>query len=202
MKVSKALYVMAVCLAVFGASLAGTIFARSQIQSESEKYGDSPIARWLDLDKTTADEIEDHDLSFRDDLKSSQTALADARKALAALLEDSGASSDSIRKQVESCISAHNALERRVTDYLLTVRDHLTAEQQKKLFRLCAEGVRKGRGYGWGRSGGGGRGFCEHCGRGGGGGRGRHKAADDASGTVQGAGAGDDKILADPPDAD
>ena len=166
----KALYLLGSCAAVFAASLAGTIAARSQPSSEQKPGFGSPLARWLDLDKKTAEEIESLDPGFAGERKSLQEELVDARSALATLLEDENVTNERIRGQIEDCIAKHNALERRVAQYLLTVRDHLTPDQQKRLFRLCAEGVRKGRGHGWGRGGGRGGGRCETCGRGGGGG--------------------------------
>ncbi len=168
----KGLYLLVFCVAVFAASFAGTIAARSQPSSEEKPRLGSPLAAWLDLDKKTAAEIESLDPQFSEELKLLQQGLADARSALATLLEDEDVTNDRIREQVEKCIAVHNAMERRVADYLLAVRDHLTSAQQKKLFRLCAEGVRKGRGHGWGRKhdrGGEGGGRCKTCGRGGGG---------------------------------
>ena len=167
----KALYLLGACVGVFAASLAGTIVARSQPATEERPRFGSPLARWLDLDKKTAEKIESLDPGFAGERKSLQEELAGARSALATLLEDEKVTNEQIREQVENCIAKHNALERRVAQYLLTVRDHLTPGQQKKLFRLCAEGVRKGRGHGWGRGAGRGGGRCECCGRGGGRGR-------------------------------
>ncbi len=169
-------YLLILCVIVFAVSFAGTILARSQTSSEARPHAGSPLERWLDLDKKTTEGIESHDPQFAEDLKSLQQELAATRSLLAEMLEDDQATGGQIREQVENCITRNNALERRVAQYLLTVRDHLTASQQKKLFRLCAEGVRKGRGRGWGRgagrsSGGGER--CECCGRGGGRGRGK-----------------------------
>lgn len=172
MTTSRTYSLVALCVAVFAGSFAGTIVARSQSSSPVETAAASPLARWLDLDKQAEEEIESHDQGFTDDLKSLRQGLADARSALATLLDAGDATDDQIRERVDECIRAHNALERRITDYVLTVRDHLTPAQQKRLFHLCAEGVRKGRAYGWGRGRGGGE-RCECCGRGGGGGR-RH----------------------------
>ncbi len=169
----RALYLLGACVSVFAASLAGTIVARSQPTTEEKPRFDSPLGRWLELDQKTAEEIEALDPRFAEERKSLQDELADARAALATLLEDENVTNERIRGRIEDCIAKHNALERRVAQYLLTVRDHLTLAQQKRLFRLCAEGVRKGRGHGWGRRAGqdgGGGGRCETCGRGGGGG--------------------------------
>ncbi len=180
----KASYVLCVCVVVFAASLAGTIVARSQPSSEEKPRLDSPLARWLDLDTETAEGIESLDPGFAGERKSLQGELSDARSALATLLEDEDVTNEAIQEQIEACIAKHNALERRVAQYLLTVRDHLTPAQQKKLFRLCAEGVRKGRGHRWGREAGRGAGRgggrCECCGRGGGQGRGRGQGHDEA----------------------
>jgi hypothetical protein len=114
-------------------------------------------------------EIDSRDATFKADLASLRAELAARRQALADALESPDSSDDEVRNGVERIIETHNTLERRVTEYLLVVRDELTPQQRTKLFRLCSEGVRGGHGRGWGRGGGRGAGR----GRGMGGGRGR-----------------------------
>lgn len=180
MTMQKTLSFLVLCVAVFAASFAGTMIARSQPTPQGRHSRGSPLARWLDLSDENAANIEQLDPNFEEERRSLQEALATARSALAELLEDAEATNDQIRARIEDCITKHNALEWRVADYLLAVRKHLTAAQQKKLFRLCAEGVRKGRGHGWGRGAGRGRGErCECCGRGGGGRGQRHDGGHD-----------------------
>jgi len=47
-------------------------------------------------------------------------------------------------RRVEAMQREKMATFRRITDYLLSVRDHLTAEQQRRLFGMCAAGIREG----------------------------------------------------------
>jgi hypothetical protein len=135
------------------------------------------LMRWLNASPRQQAELHADDPNFAADLVRLRTELQTRRSELAVSLEDPAASDAQIRSRVEAVIAASAALERRVTDYLLLVRKHLTAEQQRRLFGLCAEGVRQGPGRRWrggteddgagrGRGPGGGRGL----GRGGGGG--------------------------------
>jgi hypothetical protein len=66
-----------------------------------------------------------------------------ARARLAELFESVDASDEEIREAVDASIAAHNKLERRVSEYLISVRKHLTPDQQKKLFGLCANEIRE-----------------------------------------------------------
>jgi hypothetical protein len=105
-------------------------------------------------------EIEAEDPTFRADLAELRAELAEHRHRLAGLFESPDSTDEAIRAAVEDIIDTRTRLERRVTDYLLTVRHKLTPGQQERLFNICAEGVR-GHGRPWGRAAG------KHGGRGG-----------------------------------
>ena len=159
----------------FGGSFLGTVAVRSKGVTTPEPTGQSPIAERLNLDAEQAKLIEDHDSNFVTDLNTLRTNLEAARSRLAAAFEDENIPDDEILRRVEAAIEAHNQLERRVAEYLISVRDHLTPQQQRQLYRLCAEQVRE-RGKRW-RRGWRGRddasdGGCR-CGKGRGRGRGR-----------------------------
>lgn len=162
----------------FGGSLLGTVAVRSQNVTASEPVAQSPVAKRLRLDPEQAKIIEASDPQFIDDLRALRRNLEQARSMLAAAFEDENISDDEIRDRVEAAIEAHNRLERRVAEYLIAVRDHLTPKQQRQLYGLCAEKVREcGRRWrrGWGRhddAPGGGFGRGKGRGRGGGQGRG------------------------------
>jgi len=126
-----------------------------------------PLMDWLNVPQDKRREVAAHDPGFAADLQKLRSELASRRTALADALADPKSPDELIRGRVEAVIAASGELERRVTRYLLEVRPYLTAEQQKKLFGLCAEEVRRGNGWRWreGQEGGG-------PGRGGGMGRG------------------------------
>ena len=84
---------------------------------------------------------------------------------LAAALDKPSSSDQEIRDRVEAAIAASNAIERRTTQYLLTIRQHLSSDQQKQLFGLAAQEVRRGAGGGPGAGAGGGGGGGWRLGR-------------------------------------
>jgi Spy/CpxP family protein refolding chaperone len=176
----------------FGGSFLGTVATRSQSTTSPASAPGSPLARRLGLTPEHVKVLEAHDPQFAEDVKTLRTNLENARLMLASVFEKEGATNEEIRAQVEAAIEAHNQLERRVAEYVIEVRDHLTPEQQKKLYGLCAEKVREcgkrwrhGRGRqadvaegdpshtGCGRGRGRGGGRCKEHGQGGGCGRGQ-----------------------------
>ncbi len=106
---------------------------------------------WLGASEAQKAELRGHDPTFAADLNQLKTELQNKKQGFAALLEKSDASDDAVRSQLEAVLNTSNTIERRVANYLLSVRDHLTSDQRRKLFGLCAEQVRQGGGYQWGR---------------------------------------------------
>lgn len=107
------------------------------------------LAAWLGLTSEQRAQVARDDPRFAADLSQLRVELQARRDALATKLEAAQASDAEIESVVEARIAAQNALERRVTKYLLAVRPHLSAEQQRKLFGLCAEEVRQAGGRRW-----------------------------------------------------
>ena len=174
--ITKASISIAVVAALcFGGSFLGTVATRSQGTTTSAPAPASPLVQRLNLDAEQVQVLEAHDPQFAEDLQTLREKLERARSMLADVFEREDATDDDIRQRVEAAIEAHNQLERRVAEYLIAVRDHLTPKQQRQLYNLCAEKVREcGQRWrrGWGRHGGSGGGN----GRGKGGGCGReHK---------------------------
>lgn len=107
-----------------------------------------PLLNWLGVPADQRVEIRNHDPRFAEDLARLRADLAGARDALASALENPQASDEEVRSRVEAALAANAAMERRVTDYVLAIRHHLTGDQQQRLLGLCAEGVRQGPGRG------------------------------------------------------
>jgi len=153
----------------FLGGLLGSLKARAVDQQDRPepavpKPACDPVAGMLGLDESRRARIKAADPDFRQDLADLRQDLGQRRQALTDLLENAESSDDAIRGAVEDIIAAHNALERRVAEHLLSIRHELTPAQQKKLFSRLAEGVRKMHGRKWGR-GRGGRDGMERGGR-------------------------------------
>jgi Spy/CpxP family protein refolding chaperone len=128
------------------------------------------LLNWLGASAQQRQELATKDVEFGGELKQLKADLETKRKEFAAALERTDTPGDTILAKLEAMLAADAALQRRIARYLLSVRDHLTPEQQQKVFGLCAEEARHGRQWR------GGRGNSEPAGGGGGGqqGRGRH----------------------------
>ncbi|MCK4660576.1 MAG: periplasmic heavy metal sensor [Phycisphaerae bacterium] len=127
----------------FGGSFLGTVATRSQTTTAPAHPVCSPLTRRLGLDAEQAKLIQAHDPQFAGDMRVFREKLEEARSMLAVAFENESATDDEIRTCVEVVIEAHNQLERRVAEYLIAVRDHLTPEQRKQLCGLCARKVRE-----------------------------------------------------------
>ena len=142
--ITKASLGIAVVAALcFGGSFLGTVATRSQTTTAPASAPCSPLARRLGLNPEQVKVLEARDAQFAEDLWTLREKLEEARLMLATVFEKESATGDEIRAQVEAAIEAHNQLERRVAEYVITMRDHLTPEQQKRLYGLCAKEVRE-----------------------------------------------------------
>lgn len=125
----------------------------------TEPAAQDPVVGYLGTPGDERADIAHHDPAFDQDLKRLRAAVEDARTTLAALLEKPDASDKAIRDQVEVVITANAALQRRVMEHVLAIRDHLTPVQQQRLLNLCAQGLRQGPGWDRARDGTGGMGW-------------------------------------------
>jgi Spy/CpxP family protein refolding chaperone len=147
-----------IALLALGGSFAATVFVRSQppagppvdpaASTHSGPDGHS-LEQRLGLTEDQARRIAELSPTFEDDLRRLREELEAARLQLAAAFDEGHATDETIQTLAEATIEAHNRLERAVIKHLLVVRHHLTAEQQKRLFEICAEGVREGGGRRW-----------------------------------------------------
>jgi Spy/CpxP family protein refolding chaperone len=173
---------------LFAGSFVGTAVTRSQTAASRPCPARGPLPKWLGLEAEEAAAIEAVDPQFSEDLLKSRGEVDDARAALIALFAKPDVTDDELRAQIDAVIDAHNRVEHRVADYLVSVRRYLTPAQQKRLFSLCADEVRQcrrrwqrghcpacgaprgtalrpGRGQGQGKGAGPGRGFGRGSGR-------------------------------------
>ncbi len=131
---------MAVAVLVFAGAFLTTVAKTPKVPADTPL---PPLARWLGVDAETAAVIHAQDPAFTQDVATLRHELDAARAELAELFETISASDEQIRAAVDASISAHNKLERRVSEYLIAVRKHLSSDQQKRLFALCANEIRE-----------------------------------------------------------
>lgn len=116
-----------------------------------------PMSHLLDLSAEQESAIGKADPNFRGEAGELAAKLDAEQDRLAELLEDSGAARETVMAQVEKMMLAHNALERRVAEHILEVREHLSPQQRARLMGLMSERVRATQNrmqrcrWGWGR---------------------------------------------------
>jgi hypothetical protein len=113
----------------------------------SSDVASQALATFLELDDEQAAKIAAHDPKFADDLVRLRQTLNTKREELALAMEDVNVSEEVMWSRLQEAFAADHALEQRVMEYLMAIRDHLTPTQQQKLFALAADGIRRGGGY-------------------------------------------------------
>jgi len=100
--------------------------------------------------------INEADPSFLTDAARLASNLDAMQESLGSLLSDLGSDRQEVLAMVDKMMLAHNALERRVAEHVLEVREHLTPQQRRTLMGLMADRVRVTRNrmhrcrWGWG----------------------------------------------------
>ena len=122
----------------------------------------SAVLGWLGASEDQRAQLAELDRAFPADLGRLRGELESARGQLARAIEDPASTREQVTAALEASLQARSTLEHRVLDYIMSVRTHLTPDQQKRLLGLCAEQVRRGRGWQHGQN-------VESPGRGGGG---------------------------------
>lgn len=135
-------------------SFLATYALQPQQQTVPPREGGFPstirtLGGWLQLTPEQAARLADIEPEFAHDSAELEAVLSGEREKLAELFEDEQAHDDQILEQVERVIEAQGALERRVTAYLVAIRSHLSDAQRTKLFKRCADGVRRAGGWRW-----------------------------------------------------
>lgn len=110
---------------------------------------DGRLTSWLGVEAAERGSVGELEAAYRADRSELEATIARERETLAAMFDDAAASNDEIRAQVERVIAASNAMERRTAEFLLTVRPHLSKDQQRRLLRRMGEGIREGGRYRW-----------------------------------------------------
>ena len=117
----------------YGQGWGGMGFGRQRRQSRCG------LNRKLQLTDEQLSIAAQQDPTFEDDVRRMQEQLLADRSALLSLLESKQDPNGHLTQLVEQLIVSHNALEKRLIDYVLTMRPYFTAEQQKRLMGLCRQ---------------------------------------------------------------
>jgi hypothetical protein len=80
---------------------------------------------------------QEQDPNFDSDLAELRNTLLTERAKLLRMFEDTQTDNEQLLEQINKMISAHSQIERCITRYVLVLRQHLSAEQQKWLIGLC-----------------------------------------------------------------
>jgi hypothetical protein len=138
---------------VISVLVAGGSFVLGQRSSAAPPSGD-PLCRWLSLPAPQAKEVQNADPDFATQSRALVEDLRQQRGKLATLVQDPNVADGAVLEQLDRVLSADAALQKRLTNYILKVRGHLTAGQREQLMTLYAQGMRgAGRGMGRGPAG-------------------------------------------------
>ncbi len=93
----------------------------------------------------TAEQVafaQDHDPDFSEDCARLKDEVGMACAALLAAFDDVELSDEDILSELDGLIEAHSGLERRVAQYVITIRPHLSPQQRQRLASLSRGGYR------------------------------------------------------------
>lgn len=99
--------------------------------------GKGGFARKLKLSEEQIQAIGKKDRTFEVDSARLRTRLLAEQTKLLNMFEDIAITDKALLQQIDSLISAHNNLERRIAEHVLVLRSCLTVEQQKWLIGIC-----------------------------------------------------------------
>jgi Spy/CpxP family protein refolding chaperone len=124
----------------------------------------APLSQWLDLSAAQQRKLANDDPTYDADWVALRDKVWAEREALATMMQAPNAKEAEVLTQVDRVSAAENALQRRITQHVLRLRQGLTTQQQLNLMGLCANAVRghgygRGMGMGMGRGMGNGRGY-------------------------------------------
>lgn len=138
MRVSRLFSLAAVCTCCAGASFLATVWSAPPSAANPPASQPAAFFRWLNVTPDQAREISLDDPAFEKDLESLRHQVQVQRSSLAALLADPDARESQVLPQIDRLADAEHRLQRRIGEYLLRVRDHLSQEQRLQLMDLCA----------------------------------------------------------------
>jgi hypothetical protein len=135
---ARVLVLTIVCASCAGASFLATVWSAPPAASAPAPAQATAFLRWLNVTADQQHEIQLDDPAFERDVSILRAAVQSDRAALAALLTDTDARENEVLPQIDRLAEADHKLQRRIGEYLLRVRDHLTQEQRLQLVDLCA----------------------------------------------------------------
>ena len=115
----------------------GTRAGRGNGFGRQRRQGRCGLTRKLQLTEDQLTIAAQKDPAFEQEVQQLQSRLLTERQALLSLLESQQEPNGQVSEQIERIITAHNALEKRLISYVVIMREHFTAEQQKRLIGLC-----------------------------------------------------------------
>lgn len=123
-------------LCAIGAGAAFLAGAKKPSESTTTKI-QNPVAEILQLTGDQTRDIQNADPKFNEESRKLAEELQTERHKLLELLQSDNTAATEINAQLEKTLAADAALERRVVNHLLVMRQHLTEPQSRQLMNLC-----------------------------------------------------------------
>ena len=144
------------------AGMAGlsSFYITRSLESKRVPSGQRCMQNWLDFTGEQEKAVLQSDPHFDTEAAELSLTFIQERQQLAHLLDTPISSNDQVMVQVEKVIGANHDLIKRVVEYILAVRGHLSPVQSQQLMRFCSDTIRGmgarghlggGGGYGQGR---------------------------------------------------
>jgi hypothetical protein len=137
-KLPRLITLSIVCTCCAGASFLATVWSAPPATASPATSQPTAFFRWLNVTLDQQHEIGLDDPVFEKDLETLRGDVQTQRSALAALLADPAAKEAHVLPQIDRLAEAEHRLQRRIGEYLLRIRDHLTQQQRLQLMDLCA----------------------------------------------------------------
>lgn len=146
-------YKNTVTIVLLCAVSAGAAFLAGANKQAQPKPAGNPVSEILNLSGDQTQGIAKDDPTFDAEMKKLSENLEGERHKLLELLQAKEANADAVNGQLEKALAADAAMERRVINHLLVMRQHLDTTQSQQLMNLCDQcmcGNKNGKGMGMG----------------------------------------------------
>jgi Spy/CpxP family protein refolding chaperone len=108
---------------------------------EHARHRQERMRQWLGLTDEQADAVRRADPDFMQEVLLLKLQASRQRRALAEAFRDDTKAETEILALVDAVTETQAALQRRVVEHMLRVREHLTPEQRRRMFHMAAEGL-------------------------------------------------------------
>ena len=116
----------------------GSFYITRSLEADNVYSARVCMRNWLAFTDEQDKAIQQSDPDFDTEAAEFSLSFISERQQLAHLLDAPGSPNEQITAQVERVITANHALIKRVVTYILSIRKHLSPQQQQPLMHLCS----------------------------------------------------------------